>query len=332
MSWLRLLVAVVALGGVLAAPAPAAAETGGKGDQGAPAGGTVGEGRSRGPRVRSPVAIVLEADTGAEVWSKDGDEVREIASMTKIFVALVLRQKRLKLDAWSTIGADDVAAAEGGARTRLPEGETFRNRDLLRAMLMVSDNRAPTALARAVGLDRDQLVAAMNAYAAALGLTHTHFIDPTGIEGNTSTARELARALAVVLDDKVLARLMKVTHVRIKSKAGTSTVEYRTTVQPLRDRVYTVRGGKTGHTDDAGYCLLVSPVIDGKAYVMAFLGGKTRDVRFDDFGQVANWIDLADGTSSATVAKAAKTPAAKAAAVKAPAVKAPAAKSGTAAR
>lgn len=320
MSGLRTALVLTVIAVAIAAPARARAE----GAAHAEASKADGK-RARGPTVRSPAAVVLEADGGREVWAKDADEVREIASMTKIFVALVLRQKRLPLDAWSTIGPDDVAAAEGGARTRLPEGETFRNRDLLKAMLMVSDNRAPTALARAVGLDRDGLVDAMNDYAAALGLTHTRFQDPTGILPNVSTPRELARALAVVLKDDVLAKLMRLTHVRIVSKAGTAKVEYRTTVKPLYEKVYKVRGGKTGHTEAAGYCLLVSAEIDGTAYVMAFLGGKKKTTRFDDFGQVANWLDLADGTSSARVGKRAAAaepskapkPAAKAKAAKA---------------
>lgn len=243
------------------------------------------------PRIGSPAAIVLDAASGDAIWSKDADEARPIASMTKIFVALVLRRHGLDLEGWSTITADDVAASEGGARTRLPEGQTFRNVDLLHAMLMVSDNRAPTALARSVGLDRDALVEAMNALAVELGLPSTSFVDPTGIEDNRSTARELAIALRETLADPVLAKIMKRKHIRIWSKTREVKVEYRNTVKPLHDAIYAVRGGKTGHTEGAGYCLLVAVTIDSRDYVLALLGGRRKHTRFVDFDRLAAWLD-----------------------------------------
>src|SRR2546423_102245 len=134
------------------------------------------------PSIRSRSAVVLDAATGAEIFSKDADEIRPIASTTKIFVAMAVR-KQLDLDAWTDIG------------------QKFRNKDLLRAMLIASDNRAPTALGRAAGMSPDDLVAAMNAVATRLHLKHTKFTDPTGLRGNVSTAREMAIALRAALGD-----------------------------------------------------------------------------------------------------------------------------------
>src|SRR6476469_469680 len=93
------------------------------------------------PDVKSRTAIVIDRDTGAEIFGKDADEVRAIASTTKIFVALAVRKKGLDLDGWTEITKVDAHQARGGARTRLEVGEKYRNRDLLRAMLMASDNR-----------------------------------------------------------------------------------------------------------------------------------------------------------------------------------------------
>lgn len=272
-SVVRVLIAVLAL--LVAIPAHAGRQRGPKG---------------KAPRVHSPAVIVLDKATGAEVLAQGADDPRPIASMTKIFVAMVLRERGLDLKAYSTINADDVAAAEGGSKTRLPEGVTFRNLDLLHAMLMVSDNRAPTALARSVGLDYAGLLAAMNALAQDLGLTHTHFDDVTGITGNTSTAREIAIALGKTLEDPVLARIMSRRKVRIFSKDKKTKVEYRSTVEPLHDQNYPVHG-KTGHTEAAGYCMMIAAAISGREYVMAFLGGAHKRTRFVDFGNVAVWLD-----------------------------------------
>ncbi len=242
------------------------------------------------PKVGSAAVIVIDAKSANAQYDKNADVERPIGSLTKIFVALALRRNGLPLDDYSTINADDVAESVGGARTRLPEGQTFKNLDLLKVMLMSSDNRCPTALARAVGLDRDGLLAEMAAVANDLGLTHTSFVDVTGILGNTSTAREMALAIREALKDKLLSELMSDSHVRIWSKDKKEKLEYRSTVQPIQDRKYKIYGGKTGHTESAGYCMAVKALIGKRVYVMVFLGGKKKKTRVRDFERLAIWL------------------------------------------
>jgi serine-type D-Ala-D-Ala endopeptidase (penicillin-binding protein 7) len=241
--------------------------------------------------VRSEAAVVLDVRTAAEVYGKSADDVRGIASTTKIFVALAVRRKGIVLDDWTEITQEDVTAARGGAKTRLDRGQTFKNVDLLRAMLMASDNRAPSALGRAVGLDRDGLIAEMNAVAKELGLKKTRFTDTSGLRGNVSTARELALALRAALADPVIAEILQTGYVRIVSKSGYAKLDYGTTNQPLLARKYKVTGGKTGYTHAAGYCFATGVEIDGRGYVMAFLGADGELTRFADFNRVAAWIE-----------------------------------------
>ena len=242
------------------------------------------------PELRSKAAVVLDAESGAEIFAKDADQIRPIASTTKIFVAMVVRKRGLDLDAWTKITRDDVEEARGGARTRLDKGESFRNRDLMKAMLIASDNRAPTALARAVGLDPDDLVAAMNALAKELGLAHTRFTSPSGLRGNVSTARELATALGAALGDDVLRAIMGDEEATIRSKDG-ARIDYTTTNVPLAAHRYDVIGGKTGYTTAAGYCFVAAARIDHHAVVMAFLGAEGKLTRFGDFNRVASWLE-----------------------------------------
>lgn len=243
------------------------------------------------PEIRSKAMVVLDARTGAEIYGKAADEIRPIASTTKIFVAMVVRKRGLQLDGWTEIERVDVLAARGGSRTRLDLKETFRNRDLLRAMLIASDNRAPTALARAVGLDPAGLVAAMNQLAKELGLTRTKFTDPSGLRGNQSTAREMARALKVALEDKVLREIMGTASVTVVSKDRSARIDYATTNQPLAENRYHVIGGKTGYTSAAGYCYITGAELAGRPVVMAFLGAEGKHTRFGDFNRVAAWIE-----------------------------------------
>ena len=241
--------------------------------------------------LESPSAIVIDSGTGAVLLDKDADTVRPIASLTKIFVALVLRKHRLDLAGWSEITDEDAKIAEGGAGTRLLRGESFNNLDLLHAMLLVSDNRVPTALARSTLLSPRELLDEMNALAKQLHLEHTKFDDVTGITGNHSTARELAIAMQEVLKDPVLSRIMRTRYARITSKSEAVTAEYKSTVLPLWNKQFKIRGGKTGTTEAAGHCMLIGAVVDGRTVTMAFMGGESSNSRFLDFARAARWLD-----------------------------------------
>ena len=243
------------------------------------------------PDVKSRAVMVLDAETGAEIFSKSADEVRPIASTTKIFVALVVRRRGIDLDGWTKITRTDVRAATGGARTRLDINESFRNRDLLRAMLMSSDNRAPTALARAVGLEPHELVTAMNKVAKELHLKRTKFTDTSGLRGNVSTAREMAIALRAALRDKVLRDIMSTESFRIESKDRSARIDYLTTNVPLQSKKHDVIGGKTGFTKPAGYCFITGARFEKREVMMVFLGAPEKLTRFGDFNRVASWLE-----------------------------------------
>jgi D-alanyl-D-alanine carboxypeptidase len=242
------------------------------------------------PDIKSRSAVILDAETGAELYAKDADDVRAIASTTKIFVAMAVRKKGMDLDAWTEITKTDAREAKGGARTRLDVGDKFRNKDLLRAMLMASDNRAPTALGRGAGMDPDQLVKAMNGIAKELGLKRTRFTDPSGLHGNVSTAREMAIALRAALSDDVLRGIMGDDYAEIRSKDG-HRIHYGTTNQVLVAKKYDVIGGKTGFTKPAGYCFITEARFGQRAVLMAFYGGDAKSVRFADFNRAAAWLD-----------------------------------------
>jgi D-alanyl-D-alanine carboxypeptidase len=159
-------------------------------------------------------------------------------------------------------------------------------------MLMSSDNRAPNALGRAVGLDTDGLVKAMNEVARDLALKKTRFTDPSGLRGNVSTAREMALALRAALEDPVLRQILSEHEAEVVSKrASAAKIRYRTTNQPLLDGKHRVLGGKTGYTKPAGYCFITAARFGGREYLTVFLGAPTKPARFEDFNKIAAWID-----------------------------------------
>ena len=141
---------------------------------------------------------------GRAVFAKNPDKERPIASISKLAATLVVAEKGVELEGLSTINKNDIEVAKGGARSRLFEGMTLSNRDLLHSALMGSDNRAIPALGRAVKLTPAQLTTAMNAKARALGLKNTRFHEPTGLStGNVSTPREIIAMLRAVMANPI---------------------------------------------------------------------------------------------------------------------------------
>jgi D-alanyl-D-alanine endopeptidase (penicillin-binding protein 7) len=241
------------------------------------------------PNVQALAAVVLD-EGGHAVYTKNPDKERPIASISKLAATLAVVDKGLELEGLSTINKSDIEVAKGGARSRLLEGMTLSNRDLLHAALMGSDNRAIPALGRAVKLTPPQLTAAMNAKARQLGLKNTRFHEPTGLStGNVSTPRETIAMLKEVIANPILG---PITH-RAEYEAhpvGKPPIKYiNTDHQAARGNVQ-VLGGKTGYNDDARYCLVVATKIDGRAYYMSFLGNEGKLTRFGDVARVADWI------------------------------------------
>src|SRR5215831_7456260 len=241
------------------------------------------------PNVQAPAALVID-EAGAQVFAHNPDNERPIASISKLAAVLAVVDKGLELEGLSTINKVDVEVGKGGAKSRLLEGMTLSNRDLLHAALMGSDNRAIPALGRAVKLQPGQLAAAMNAKAKQLGLKNTRFQEPTGLStGNVSTPREVIVLLKQVIAHPVLGPITRRTEYEAHP-VGKPPIKYiNTDHQAQRSNVQLI-GGKTGYNDFARYCLVVATKIEGRGYYMAFLGDEGKMTRFGDVARVADWI------------------------------------------
>lgn len=244
------------------------------------------------PNVQSTSGVVIDLETGRMLYGKNPDKVRHIASTGKIFVAMVARKRGIDLDGVTFITMDDARNARGGSRTHLDVGESYSNLDLLRAMLIASDNRAVTAVGRAVGLTPEQLVVELNALARDLGLERTSFTDPTGLNGNVSTAREMAIALRYTLDDPVLAEVLatKFASITRLSHKKARVLHYANTNRMLHRERFRSLGGKTGYTRDAGYCLVSASLVNRHRLAFVFLGADGELTRFADFNRVWDWM------------------------------------------
>jgi D-alanyl-D-alanine endopeptidase (penicillin-binding protein 7) len=242
------------------------------------------------PNIQSMGALVIDLDTGHELFARRADNPRAIASISKLAALLTVMDHNLDLDGLTTIKKLDVDVARGGAKSRLLEGMTLSNRDLLHAALLGSDNRAVSALGRAVGLGTAQFTVAMNRKVASLGLRFTRFREPTGLSAdNQSTPRETLQLLKAAMAHPVLGPIVKRPEYDAHPVSKPA-IHYNSTHKPAARGNVQVLGGKTGYNDSARYCLVLAARIDGHNYGMALLGTEGDLTRFGDVARVADWI------------------------------------------
>lgn len=248
--------------------------------------------RDGGPKLSAEAVLVLDTESGKPLLARNATDVRAIASLTKLMAALVVMDRGLKLDAGTVINREDWKVALDGCRTRLELNWTYSNRDLMRAALMASDNRAVSALGRAVGLPANGLVQAMNERARRMGLKKTEFRGPVGIDpGNVSTAWEVARIARAASKIGALAQIMGTKEHRVVPMKGYLKRWYRNT-NPLvgSTKGVTFLASKTGYNHKAGYCIATVARLKGRVYTVVLLGSTKKYTRVQDLRRVIQWL------------------------------------------
>jgi len=208
---------------------------------------------------------------GRVLWSGGADRPMAPASLTKMMSALLVLE-RGRLDDIVTVSR--VAAAQTGSRIGLKPGEQLRAYDLLAAMVVRSANDACRALADHEG---PGFVARMNARAAALGLSNTHFVDPCGHDrpGQYSTAADLARLAEQVVRHPEYLRLAGIPSMRISTLDRKRRFWFQNT-NALIGRYKGTLGVKTGSTSRAGHCLVALAEKDGVQVLVVLLNAPNR--------------------------------------------------------
>ena len=199
--------------------------------------------------------ILMNPDTGDVLWESDADTPRNIASVTKLVTALVVTRY---CDPEETVTVADAAAGVEGSSIDLEAGERYTVRTLLYGLLLESGNDAAEALAIHVSGSDEAFSLEMNAVAAELGSSGSSFRNPHGLtqEGHYSTARDLARIMAAVLEDPLLSEILAA---RSYSGEGKTFLNHNR----LLDLYEYTTGGKTGYTEAAGRTLVTSAEKDG---------------------------------------------------------------------
>ncbi len=241
-------------------------------------------------------AIVVDPATDRVLYAKDAGETVPIASLTKLMSALVFLEQKPDLRRVVQVTRAEI---RGGGHTRLLNGERVSLYDLLHMSMMNSDNVATRVLARESGLSGDRFVARMNEKAAELGLTHTHFAEPTGLDqNNVSTATELARLLRVAADHYLIREITTTpSYVFVTEYPGRRRVITRThhivnTNRLLRSNRYEFACSKTGFIGASGYCVATWLRDQGRDLIAVVLGAPTNATRFADVVRLVQRTEL----------------------------------------
>lgn len=223
-------------------------------------------------------ACVLDAETGRVLYGKNENEVRAMASTTKILTCL-LALENCSMDELVTVS--DYAASMPDVQLNMKAGEQYRLYDLLLSLMLESHNDTAVAIAEHVGGSVEGFCKMMNQRASELGCTNSTFLTPNGLdkelvteEGNkkhSTTARELAIIMAECIKNEQFVEICRTQSAMIQNHEKTRSFRLENHNALLRTMAG-VLAGKTGFTCDAGYCYVGAVERDGTVYICTLLG------------------------------------------------------------
>jgi D-alanyl-D-alanine endopeptidase (penicillin-binding protein 7) len=239
----------------------------------------------------SSAALVQDQTSGEFLYQKNAQTVVPIASITKLMTAMVVLDSKPSLTAPVTISEDDIDTLRG-SRSRLMPGTTLSREQALLLALMSSENRAAHALARHYPGGLSAFIPAMNRKAQELGMTHTHFEDPTGLtSNNVSTARDLARMVAAAHQYPLIREFSTTAGAQVD--LGRRTLDYNNTNALVKSNSWEIGLSKTGYIHEAGKCLVMQARVADKPVVIVLLDSAGKQTRIGDAIRIKRWMESA---------------------------------------
>ena len=222
-------------------------------------------------------------DVGSQQWlaEHEADTPRAVGSVMKLLTAYVVIQAGDPTHV-ATVPALQLDKSESSIG--LYEGEKLKRDLLMRAMLIVSANDAARTLAVDVGGTEDAFVTRMNTAAQALGMVNTVAANPVGLDaaGEHSSARDMVTLANILMGDPTFRATVARKDARLHGLVFPSTNDLLSTYAGAT-------GVKTGHTTDAGYCVVGSATRDGRSVIVAVLGAPSDKARLTGATALLDW-------------------------------------------
>jgi D-alanyl-D-alanine endopeptidase (penicillin-binding protein 7) len=241
------------------------------------------------PGVKSNSVLVIDGSNSSVLYSKRADVAAPIASITKLMTALVVLEGKQPLDETLEVTKED-RSIEKGAFSRLAIGTKLSRGDLMHLALMASENRAAHALGRNYPGGVDAFVRTMNMKAQALGMTHTHFVDPTGLSSeNQASPNDLAKLVMAASHEPTIREFS--TDTKHAVPIGRKKLEFHNTNILTKNPNWDIVVQKTGYISEAGKCLVMQAMIDGRAIVIVLLDSNGKYTRVADAKRIRKWME-----------------------------------------
>ncbi|MGR5227361.1 D-alanyl-D-alanine endopeptidase [Photobacterium damselae] len=250
---------------------------------------------------------VMDLSAGRTLYKKNSNLVMPIASITKLMTAMVTLDAKLPLNEKITFNkADKERMYNNYTRVRL--GSTLSRGETIHIALMSSENLAAAALAGHYPGGSKAFVKAMNAKAKALGMTHTRFVDSSGLDPrNVSTASDVSKLVRAAYKYRQIRKYSTTpVHTAYFGKPNYK-LGYTNTNALARGKKWTVNLTKTGHLKVAGHCLAMVTTIQGRKYLMVMLDTQGKLTPVGDAGRIKKWLETGHSGDISASAKAYQT-------------------------
>ncbi len=248
------------------------------------------------PDVRSQSYLILDEKDSTVLAARHDNVAAPIASITKLMTALVVLEAGQSMDQILSITAEDVRGTPGSS-SRLAVGTRLSRADMLHLALMSSENRAAHTLCRNYPGGMSACVRAMNGKARALGMTTARFVEPTGLSsGNVASPRDLAKLVLATGDDPTIRDYS--TDAEHTVYVNRRPLEFRNTNLLVKNPAWQVNLQKTGYISEAGRCLVMETVIDGRQVVIVLLNSWGKLTRIADAKRIRTWLEAGRRTGT----------------------------------
>ena len=241
------------------------------------------------PGLRSSAALVLDETHSTVLYSRHADVAMPIASISKLVTALTVADANQPMDEVIEITEEDRAIGKG-AFSRLAVGTRLTRGDLFHLALMASENRAAHALARNYPGGIAAFMPAMNAKAKELGMTSSHFVEPTGLSSDNVASPEDLSKLVMAASKNATIREYS-TDPGFDVRVGRRMVGFHNTNSLVNNPTWDIVVQKTGYIEEAGRCLVMQTVIEGRTIVIVLLNSFGKQTRVADATRVRKWME-----------------------------------------
>ncbi len=250
-------------------------------------------------------AIVIDGETGEEIFSKNATTTLPLASLTKIVAIYTFLEEDIDLDKvveYKSSDADfnyEYCRPWESAKLDVPDGEELTVEDLLYTSLVGSANNTVETLVRVSGLERDEFIKNMNDIVLTWGASSTKFVEPTGLAPeNVTSAIDYAIIANKVLKNKFIAE----TSVTAEYKFTTVTTEIdkriRNTNKIIKTNRFNITGSKTGYLHEALYCLMTEVNTgSNQSIIVITFGAEERDISFRETEKLIEYGTIMQSTS-----------------------------------